>query len=324
MNGMGREPQRSHREQEIPMPVDAEPYRYASCVICASRIAAWRVKRASDASYCLDRCRSCGYTFVNPRPSPGFLASYYSQLGHSHNGADRCAPSLQSVLAREQTEPNSTIDAARLIATIRSLVKSGCGRRFLDVGCGYGFFSKQALDAGFEVIASEPAETERTIAEEMTGIRPAACSFEDLDCAPGSLSAILMSQTLEHALDVNSWVARSRDLLASDGIIAIALPNFGSILRMILQENDPYICPPAHLNFFNPRNLARLLARHGFKVEAIHWISRIPKSSLETRLPRFAAPLLPIIVAGASASLKIVDTLHLGIMINVYGRKVGA
>ena len=308
------------------MPVNSEQKQYNTCPVCSSAIDTWRVKIVGNDKYNLDLCGSCGYSFVNPRPSFDFLMNYYSTFGHGHNHSDakKEAPNYLSVLAQEQNDPNSTIDAKRLIRTIKSLVNNDSSNKFLDVGCGYGFFSKEAQEAGFDVVALELAENERAIAEKMTGLNPVASSFEEFECAPESLSVVFMSQILEHALDINLWIKKSRDFLVKDGILAIALPNYGSIFRKIMQENEPYICPPAHLNFFNPNSLSKLLEHHGFKVEAIQWISRIPKRTFEKRLPRLGKPILPIINVASSASLKIVDTLHLGIMINVYGRKMSA
>jgi SAM-dependent methyltransferase len=282
------------------------------------------VKSVDNDKYILDLCGSCGYSFVNPRPSLQFLMNYYASFEHGHLDTGRKAPNLKSVLAQEQSDPNSTIDAKRLIKTIKSLVKNGNSNRFLDVGCGYGFFSKEALGAGFDVVALELAEDKREIAKEMTGISPFASSFEAFQCNPESLGVVFMSQILEHALDVNLWIEKSHDFLVNDGILAIALPNYGSIFRMIMQENDPFICPPEHLNFFSPASLSRLLENHGFKVETIQWISRIPTKTFEKRLSKLGKPLFPVINVASSASLKIVDALRLGMMINVYGRKINA
>lgn len=306
------------------MSLNSEQIQYTACPVCSSPIKTWRVKSVGNYKYNLDLCGSCGYSFVNPRPSLQFLMDYYASFGHGHFDTGGEAPNLGSVLAREKSDPNSTIDAERLIKTIKYLIKNCTSNRFLDVGCGYGFFSKEALDAGFDVVALELAENEREIAKEMTGLSPAASSFEEFECDPESLGVVFMSQILEHALDVNLWIKKSRDFLVNDGILAIALPNYGSIFRMIMQENEPYICPPAHLNFFNPDSLSSLLKNHGFKVEAIQWISRIPKRTFEKRLPMLGKPLLPVINVASSASLKIIDALRLGMMINVYGRKVNA
>ena len=302
----------------------SEKFQYEICPICSGSIGSWRVKKTDIDTYNIDLCGSCGFAFVNPRPSLGFLMEYYSNFGHGHDDNASESHDLETVLSNEKNVPNSTIDARRMIRTIKSLSGKMPKTSFLDVGCGYGFFSKEAIDAGFDVTAIELAETEREIANKMTGLNPAACSFEEFDYPAESFSVVFMSQILEHALDINLWVEKSHGLLVKDGIIAIALPNFGSIFRIIMQENEPYVCPPAHLNFYNPSSLSRLLEKHGFKVEAIQWVSRIPKRTFEKRMPQFGKPALPIINVLSRMSLKAIDGIHLGMMINVYGRKISA
>lgn len=304
------------------MSINFTDTQYNLCPVCSSPSKTWRVKSSGNKQYIMDLCRTCGFCFVNPRPSFQFLMEYYASFGQGREDSEREIVDLKAVLAQEKHDPNSTIDAKRLTHTVKSLVNNGSTNKFLDVGCGYGFFSKEALDAGFDVIALELAESERKITQELTGLIPVSSSFEDFEAAPESLGVVFMSQILEHALDVNLWIEKSHALLIKDGIIAIALPNFGSLFRMILQENESFICPPTHLNFFNPISLSKLLEKHGFKVEAIQWVSRIPKSTFEKRLPRFLKPFLPVIIWTSSIILKCIDALHLGMMITVYARKV--
>ncbi len=300
----------------------SEQIKYETCPICSGAIGSWRVKKTDIDTYNIDLCGSCGFAFVNPRPSLGFLIGYYSKFGHGQGENASENHNLDTILSNEKNDPNSTIDAKRMIKTIKSLTSKIPNTRFLDIGCGYGCFSKEALESGFDVIALELADTERKIASKITGLNPIACSFEDFDYSAESFSAILMSQILEHALDINLWLSKAHRLLVNDGVIAIALPNFGSIFRMIMQKNEPYICPPAHLNFFNPNSLSRLLEKHGYKVEAIQWVSRIPNRTFEKRMPKIGKPMLPIINALSLMSLKAIDAIHLGMMINVYGRKI--
>ncbi len=306
-----------------PMTITSEKALYKTCPICSGTIGNWRKKNTAIDVYNIDLCVACGFAFVNPRPSIDFLMKYYSNFGHGHGGNAGIKHNLEAIRSNEQNDPNSSLDARRMISTIKSL-GSVSRDKFLDVGCGYGFFSREAMDAGFDVTALELAETERRIASEMTGLTPDACSFEEFHCTSESFSIVLMSQILEHALDINLWIKKAHKLLKEDGIIAIALPNFGSLFRIIMQENEPYICPPAHLNFFNPKSLSCLLEKHGFKLEAIHWVSRIPKRSFEKRMPQFGKPMLPMVNALSRLSLKSIDAIHLGMMINVYGRKIGA
>lgn len=227
-------------------------------------------------------------------------------------------------MQKEVIYPNSTLDAKRMIETIIELVGADKNKRILDVGCGYGFFSKAAIDNGFDVTALELAAIERSIANELLGLEPIESSFENFVRPAAKFDVVLMSQILEHAQDINLWIEKAHDLLESNGIFAIALPNFCSIFRRLLQENDPYVCPPAHLNFFNPENLTKILIRHGFEVEKIQWVSRIPKQSLKNRMPSVGQPLLPLINGIVRTMLKGIDLCHLGMMITVYARKTSA
>jgi 2-polyprenyl-3-methyl-5-hydroxy-6-metoxy-1,4-benzoquinol methylase len=228
------------------------------------------------------------------------------------------------VLSSELISPNSTTDAKRIMATL-SRLEAGTDkgdRSFLDVGCGYGFFSKAAVDAGYEVKAIELARNEREIAKKNAGVEATPSSFEDFSHSKNFFDVVLMSQILEHALDVNQWIEKAHSLLREGGVIVIALPNFDSIFRRVMQENEPYICPPAHLNFFNPTSLAKLLKNHGFRVEETQWVSRLPTTSFENRLPGFIKPALPLVAAVSNATLKSMDKMHLGMIINVYARKI--
>lgn len=305
------------------MPSDAAATTYDRCPACRAAVSPWRTKTVSGIAYRIDRCGTCDYAFVNPRPSLDFILDYYRSAEasglHGDAGGD-----LEAALAQERAYPNATVDARRMIDTIAALAPKREPRRLLDVGSGYGFFSKAALEAGFEVAAIELGDDERHIYREMTGIEAAATAFEDYPCTPGSQSAILMSQILEHAIDVEAWVAKANDCLAPGGILAIALPNFAGLSRLVLQERDPFICPPVHLNYFAPNSLTRLLTRSGFAVEATQWVSRVPDSALTRRLTGPKAALLPLARVALRAGLGAIDAARLGMIINVYARKGGA
>lgn len=195
-------------------------------------------------------------------------------------------------------------------------------KRFLDVGCGYGFFSKIALQNGFEVTAIEMASLERKIATELTGLKIYSDSFEEFNHINNSFEVILMSQILEHVLDVNQWMIKANSLLSSNGILVIALPNFGSLFRLILQENDPYIIPPAHLNYFNYKSLRFLLQKHDFEIIKISYVSRLPLSSIKKRLLRYGKFVPLIVNVFILPALWLIDKIKMGSMINVYARKL--
>lgn len=294
-----------------------------TCPVCGAAVRRWRTKSTDTGRFTIDRCRDCGFAFVNPRPDPSFLFKFYESSGHTTDGG-RAEESLEQVQERERLDPNSTVDAARLIDTIARLLESrGVARpwRLLDVGCGYGYFIAEAQRKGFEPVAIELAANERRIAEAMTSIRPVDQPFETFEGQPGSFQCVLMSHILEHAHDVDLWIRRARALLAADGVLAIALPNFASLTRRLLQEREPFIIPPAHLNYFAPGNLRHLLERHGFVVEEVQQISRIPRSAYARRLGFVGSPGLRVIGGVVQASLGLIDAAQLGMMFDIYARK---
>jgi SAM-dependent methyltransferase len=286
------------------------------CPVCSCPVKPWKAKTTPHGSFPIVGCIECGFAFVNPRPSSDFLRDFYTELGQG----DRGVRSVDEVLRTEQDYPNSSLDAKRMLNTVVRVLPRGGPRRLLDVGCGYGLFSREARVQGFDVCALEPASVERGIAEKMLGVRPIPMSFEEFPGPEGSFAAILMSQILEHALDVNLWIEKAHRLLAPNGVLAIALPNFGSFFRLILQEREPYICPPAHLNFFGPENLSRLLDKKGFVVREVQWVLRLDPRVLFERIPvtRFLGEGVAIPLR---LMLKLIDSLHLGMMVNIYGQK---
>jgi 2-polyprenyl-3-methyl-5-hydroxy-6-metoxy-1,4-benzoquinol methylase len=290
--------------------------RATDCPVCTRDIALWRMKRAAGTKFQIDRCRGCGFAFVNPRPALASLQNYYRSTGIDDGVAD-----AGDALRNERRYPNSLIDAKRIIHTVRAMCGDTVERpALLDVGAGYGFFTREAQSAGFDVTAIELGTKAARICREMTGVEPVNTLFEEFDSGGRRFNAIVLSQVLEHVYDVNVWIEKARSLLAPQGVLAVALPNFGSLFRRILAEREPFITPPEHLNFFAAESLEMLLARHGLAVKTVEYVSRIPRRGLETRLGRLPGGLY--LAGGAHLTLgyalRTVDALCLGQMITVY------
>ena len=297
--------------------------KYDNCPICNADINRWITKKIDSVLYTIDLCKSCGFAFVNPRPNLDFLMEFYSLEGQGKNKNE--VSTLASIVDQEKNYPNSTIDAKRMIDMVCKLLnqsESTVEYKLLDVGCGYGFFSHEALKNGFEVTALELAAIERKIATQMTGLIPVAKSFEDFQYDGQLYDVVLMSQILEHAFDINLWMTKAYNILKPNGLISIALPNYMSIFRKIMQSNDPFICPPAHLNFFSRKSLSLLLSNHKFKICSVQYVSRIPKNSIQKRLERFGKILPNLISNSVPVMLKGIDSLRLGMIINIYAKKV--
>jgi 2-polyprenyl-3-methyl-5-hydroxy-6-metoxy-1,4-benzoquinol methylase len=283
------------------------------CPICSSSVVEWKTKVADGQEYKIDLCASCRYVFINPRPTLEFISNYYANF-HISDEAQNANYELEKY-------SYSVIDAKRIVKNVSILTNNLKGLSFLDVGCGHGLISREAKNSGFNVTALELSDIERDIAFNLTKIIPINSSFEDYSCEAEAFDILNLSQILEHAVDINLWVSKANFCLKKGGILAIALPNFNSFFRYLLKENDPYICPPVHLNFFSHKNLIKLLDIHGFDVEYFEFISRIPDETILKRIPKLFHFILPFIKIILSLIFKIFDLLQIGIMINIYAKK---
>ncbi len=286
---------------------------YDYCPICGSSTVEWKRKVIDNQEYKIDLCSGCGYAFINPRPTLEFISNYYANFHIS----DEYTQSNTEV----EKYSYSIIDAKRIVKNISELTNNIHGLDFLDVGCGHGLMSREAIYSSFHVTALELSDIERDVAHSLTKIIPINSSFEDYSCNANSFDVINLSQILEHVVDINLWASKAHYCLRKGGVLAIALPNFNSFFRYLLQENDPYICPPVHLNFFSNKNLIKLLDIHGFDIEYVEFISRIPDEALLKRIPTFLLFTLPFVKMVVSSIFKIFDILHIGIMVNIYARK---
>ena len=280
---------------------------HAACQVCGGRISLAFEKASAFGTFGIVRCAKCKFAFVNPTPKLATLVEFYSRPGHG----EEPVTSLEAVLAIEKDDPNTILDAQRIVTR---LWRAAPGTRFLDVGCGHGLFSAEARRQGFHVGAIEIAEVERNIAASLLGFAPAAVTFEQFR-PDGRYDAVIMSQVLEHAREPVKWLEKLRGLLSDGGVAAIAVPNFNSFITDILRANDPYVIPPIHLNFFGPGNLARMAEAAGLKVVQVETLTRVLKRAFTRRFGR--APGLAAHKA-FSTGARLLDPSRKGVMLNVY------
>lgn len=254
-----------------------------SCPACGSSVKKpWLGKEVAGLKFNLDKCCACGTGYVNPQPSAEFLKSIYSCIGHG----SKSLTSFDKIMASEVEFPNSTVDAQRMVGYAKKLlgpIKEGQAKA-LDIGAGYGFFSRAALEQGFQVIAVNPASAENRIFKQLNGFEPIPLFFEAVDFGRQRFDLVILSQVLEHLLDPFQVLVKVRNLIKPEGVIAIAVPNVDAILIKILRSRSSFLGLPGHIIHFSRKGLSAILQRAGFDVNLHRYISRIPYYSISNRL----------------------------------------
>jgi SAM-dependent methyltransferase len=229
---------------------------HVPCMICGSPSPLYCRKHAHDGDWLIHRCAQCGHGFVQNRPTLEALSKIYATEGSHHPTTDDQDLEAHSADCRSM---------ARVIA--KTYVRPGDATgspappRVLDVGSGNGRFSYQMTKLGFQAVMIDLDPRAEAAAKRVPGARFYRTSFEDLPDR-GPYDAIIMSQVLEHALDPADWLRRAEGLLTPGGVLAVAVPNFGGIYR-VLGERDPFLIPPVHLNYFTAKSLRLAFAAGG-------------------------------------------------------------
>jgi SAM-dependent methyltransferase len=210
-------------------------------------------------------CRtSCGLARTEPQPEdPGayYPAEYYSYA------APAASPLLRAAVASRYGRPAGA--GARLAARRISALPPGPPGDLLDVGCGSGTMLLALEQAGWRghgveldeaaVRAARAAGLERVRAGDLL-----AAGYED-----AAFDAVRFSHSLEHMHAPRAELAEAHRVLRPGGRLAIAVPNFGALLRRLCGERWFFLDLPRHLWHFDRRTLPRLVRETGFDVTRV-------------------------------------------------------
>jgi len=298
---------------------------FVLCPICGTEsIKHWLTKEKNKEKFRIFKCAFCGSGFLNPPPTKEYLESIYHISGHG-----LMQPiSFQQVMLGEAEYPNATVDAKRLIRhSVRFLeTRDAHNLKALDIGSGYGFFTREALNSGFQVVAVNPGAWENKVFEEMNGFSPINSFFENVDFGREKFDLVILSQVLEHLDNPLEILKRIKSLINPTGNLSIAVPNVDSILVKLLKtKENGCLWVPEHLTYFSKKGLSILLKKAGFKINHHLLISRIPYNSVSNRLrlhgfsrkvTNFLVKIIQFI------PLRILDGLGLGFVHNIWAQSL--
>jgi 2-polyprenyl-3-methyl-5-hydroxy-6-metoxy-1,4-benzoquinol methylase len=290
------------------------------CPACGSTTRKpWLSQEVAGVNFTLDKCCACGTGYVNPQPSAESLRSLYACIGHG----SKSLASLDEVMAAEVEFPNSTVDAQRMVNYATQLlgpIKEEPAKA-LDIGAGYGFFSRAARARGFQVTAINPASAENRIFSQLNGFEPIPLFFEEVNFGRERFDLVILSQVLEHLLDPFHVLVKVRKLMRPEGVLTLAVPNVDAILIKMLGSRSSFLGLPEHIIHFSRQGLNSILQRAGFAVRRHQYISRIPYHSISNRLNLHGGSRQIVnycVKVSQWAPLQISNLLGLGLFQNVW------
>ncbi|MBZ0111005.1 MAG: class I SAM-dependent methyltransferase [Thermoanaerobaculia bacterium] len=206
-------------------------------------------------------CTTCGTGRCDPMPGPDEIASFYPPAYYGAGGQKFTGPMERVVRLMTSRQ------ARRLSADLRPL---GDRLRVLDIGCGrgdlVGSFSALGFDAHGTEIAPPPDG-------EFPGTLHAVGDLAEAGFDEESFDLVVLWHVLEHLADPRGTIEEIHRILAPEGRLAIAVPNFSGWQARWAGPSWFHLDLPRHLFQFSRRGLETLLRSNGFDVEREDYFS---------------------------------------------------
>jgi 2-polyprenyl-3-methyl-5-hydroxy-6-metoxy-1,4-benzoquinol methylase len=139
----------------------------------------------------------------------------------------------------------------------------------LDVGCGAGFFLKLAAETGYVTEGVELSPYAAKYAQQKLGLRVFQGELADAGFARESFDIITLWHILEHVHDPRRFLRQVNALLKSNGLLALEVPNIGSLPARAAGINWELMAPKEHFYYFNEKTIKRYLEESAFNVIVI-------------------------------------------------------
>ncbi len=293
---------------------------YEHCPVCnGSNITPFLSARdytVSSEIFDIAKCVDCTAMFTQDVPEQDAIGAYYASESYvSHSDTQKgLINKLYHVIRR------------RTLASKRRLVEAEVRKtsgHILDIGCGTGAFLNEMLTFDWNITGLEPDPTARAKADELFGIKPEP-SNELFELTAQKYDAITMWHVLEHVHQLQEYITKFTELLATDGLLFVAVPNYTSHDAEVYGEYWAAYDVPRHLYHFSPQSMETLMQRHGLqvvKMEAM-WYDSFYVSMLSEQYKNGRGNMVSAFFTGLKSNFKAMkDVRKCSSVIYVIGRK---
>jgi SAM-dependent methyltransferase len=201
-------------------------------------------------------CDHCGFDVTTPQPGPVEMAGYYP-TGYYGAVEDRRFPQIVETL-------QNALYTLR-VREVEAVANSGPGR-VLDVGCGRGVLLQEFRRRGWEVQGTELSEGAASYAREALKIPVEIGDLETIGFPPNYFDAITLWHVLEHIANPRALLAEIHRILKPDGVLLVAVPNFGSLEARVSKDKWFHLDVPRHVTHFTQTTLEQALYESGFDI----------------------------------------------------------
>jgi SAM-dependent methyltransferase len=236
---------------------------YTYCPVCNGSgidpLLTVRDHSVSKEEFVIWQCRNCSLRFTQDVPDENSIGPYYRSpdyISHTNNVKGL----LNQLYHRVRTH---TLNQKKELIIQQTKPKG----RILDVGAGIGAFLSVMKEAGWDIKGIEPDDMARQNASNLfqLDLEPPAALYELSD---RQFDAITLWHVLEHVHDLHPYIEKISGLLAENGKLFIAVPNYTSKDSLAYRNYWAAYDVPRHLYHFSPESIKTLVQQHGLAIVA--------------------------------------------------------
>ena len=275
---------------------------YSGCPICNTTDIQQQLSAkdytVSQEKFAVWHCNACTARFTQDAPAPDAIGAYYASENYiSHSDTKKGIINSLYHLVRKRT-----LGAKRRLVINETVILKG---RILDIGCGTGAFLDTMKEAGWSITGLEPDEAARKKAIELYDIHPQEPG-KLFELPAASFNAITMWHVLEHVHELHAYIKQIATLLAANGKLFIAVPNYTSKDAGMYKEYWAAYDVPRHLYHFSPQSMEKLLSIHGLKLTAVKpmWFDSFYVSMLSEQYKNGKGNIIKAVFNGFISNLK--------------------
>lgn len=248
------------------------------CGLCGSSGAVLHVGLAdhlfgAPGQWGIRQCRNadCAAGWVDPAPVPQDIGKLYqSYYTHAQDGEtdERAAAGGGATASRRATLKRLL---ARLLPWQSAQFASGLlyledktPGRLLEVGCGSGWFLREAMQRGWQAEGIDFDQQAIAAANRLQGVTARVGDLDHPDLLAGSYHAIVMNHVIEHVPYPVQAFSRCAALLQPGGRLVMVTPNMEAQGHRLFGPDWRGLEIPRHLHLFTARSLRQLARSAGF------------------------------------------------------------
>ena len=236
-----------------------------SCILCnypKLNVVSPRVR--DSTKYKVIRCMKCGHVQIFPLPKKAEDKKFYDE--------DKQAKNIKYRINLTELKSKTREDTIRRINLIdKFTTEKG---KVLEIGSGYGFFLEEAKKRRYKISGIEISNERRKYSKKVTGVRPLDINLTEQIPNIGSFDTIVLFQVLEHVNDPIKFLKNLTKLLNPKGKVIVEVPNLNDFQLGFNKAYSKWYWQRAHIHYFTPQILGKVLLRAGLKNAKIFGIQR--------------------------------------------------